>query len=279
VSKHSVNQVIQRAIGDAAFRRQLQRDPANALQGFDLTKDERAAITSGDPTRLTALGVDQRMSKAFGLGGMSDVSKTVAGDDTVTGGGAAFLDEGSSAGTASLVSPNTAEGGNADLLIPGTASAGTGVFVDADGTTLDAGHADPNAQAGTAVIDAGTAQQGTGVFVDSDGTTLDAGVVSTDGAGNAVIVGDPASPTTSAVESLDTTGDMNLIDPGLVSSRATDFIDVGDGSSGDLNVIDPGLVGGGQAGFDPGDLNTDASALDSASGGLDTGGDIRPTEY
>jgi hypothetical protein len=243
MSKASVQQVIQRAVSDAAFRRQLQRDPANALQGFDLTKDERQAITSGDPTRLTALGVDQRMSKAFGLGGMSDVSKTVAGDDTVTGGGAAFLDEGSSAGTASLVSPNTAEGGNADLLIPGTASAGTGIFVD------------------------------------SDGTTLDAGVVSTDGAGNAVIVGDPASPTTSAVESLDTTGDMNLIDPGLVSSRATDFIDVGDGSSGDLNVIDPGLVGGGQAGFDPGDLNTDASALDSASGGLDTGGDIRPTEY
>jgi hypothetical protein len=278
VSKHSVNQVIQRAIGDAAFRRQLQRDPANALAGFDLSKDERAAITSGDPTRLTALGVDQRMSKAFGLGGMSDVSKTVVGDDTLTG-GAAFLDEGSSAGTASLVSPNTAEGGNADVLIPGSASAGTGVFVDADGTTLDAGVADPNA-AGSAVIDVpGAAQAGTGIFTDSDGRTLDAGIVSTDASGNAVIIGDPASPTTSAVESLDTTGDMNVFDPGIVSSSATDFIDVGDGSGGDLNVIDPGLVGGGQAGFDPGDLTTDASTLDQSGGGLDTGGDIRPTEY
>ena len=71
MSRSTVNQVVQRAIGDAAFRRQLQRDPQNALSGFDLSDDERAAITSGDPTRLTALGVDQRMSKAFGLGGLS----------------------------------------------------------------------------------------------------------------------------------------------------------------------------------------------------------------
>ena len=277
MSKHSVNQVIQRAISDAAFRRQLQRDPANALAGFDLSTDERAAITSGDPTRLTALGVDQRMSKAFGLGGISEVSKTVVGDDIVTGGGAAFLDEGSSAGTAGLVSPNTAEGGNADLLIPGTASAGTGIFTDSDGTTLDAGVADPNAQAGAAAADVTSGAQGTGIFTDSDGTTLDAGIVSTDPSGNAVIVGDPASPTTSAVDGLDTSGDLNVIDPGLEGGR-TDFIDVGDGSAGDANYIDAGLVGGGQAGFDPGDLNTDSSVLDQSSGGLDTGGDIRPTE-
>ena len=92
MSNGAVKQVIQRAIGDAAFRRQLQSDPGKALAGMDLTKDERAAVTSGDPARLTALGVDQRMSKAFGLSGV-EASKAMAIDDAGGGGTATAIDE------------------------------------------------------------------------------------------------------------------------------------------------------------------------------------------
>src|SRR5437762_5089740 len=97
VARQAVIQVIQRAVSDAAFRRQLQREPATALAGFDLTADERASITTGDPTRLTALGVDQRMSKAFALGAAADASTPVnssAIDNPGTAGSAAFIDEG-----------------------------------------------------------------------------------------------------------------------------------------------------------------------------------------
>src|SRR6266542_4096565 len=60
---------IQRANSDGAFRRQLQSDPAAALRGFNLSPDEVAAIRSGDSGKLVSLGVDQRMSKAFTVGG------------------------------------------------------------------------------------------------------------------------------------------------------------------------------------------------------------------
>jgi NAD dependent epimerase/dehydratase family enzyme len=44
MSSKQLGTVIQRAISDGAFRRQLQSDPASALRGFDLTSDEVAAI-------------------------------------------------------------------------------------------------------------------------------------------------------------------------------------------------------------------------------------------
>src|SRR5688572_33289985 len=68
MSKGTLGQVVKRAISDAAFRRQLQADPEGALKGFDLTSDERAALRSGDASKLSGFGVDQRMSKAFALG-------------------------------------------------------------------------------------------------------------------------------------------------------------------------------------------------------------------
>jgi hypothetical protein len=61
--------VIQRAISDGAFRRQLQSDPATALRGFNLSPDEIDAIRSGDSSKLISFGVDQRMSKAYTVGG------------------------------------------------------------------------------------------------------------------------------------------------------------------------------------------------------------------
>ena len=69
MASKNLGAVIQRAISDGAFRRQLQSDPAAALRGFNLTPNEIAAIRSGDASKLTALGVDQRVSKAFTVGG------------------------------------------------------------------------------------------------------------------------------------------------------------------------------------------------------------------
>jgi hypothetical protein len=65
MSKEALAKVVQRAISDGAFRRQLSSDPGTALRGFDLSADETAAIRSGDSGRLSSLGVDLRMSKAF----------------------------------------------------------------------------------------------------------------------------------------------------------------------------------------------------------------------
>src|SRR5437667_320705 len=64
-----LNDVVQRAISDAAFRSQLRSDPAKALRGFSLSPEETRALTSGDPAKLVALGIDQRMSKVFVTGG------------------------------------------------------------------------------------------------------------------------------------------------------------------------------------------------------------------
>jgi hypothetical protein len=68
MASKNLGAVIQRAISDGAFRRQLQSDPATALRGFNLSPDEVAAIRSGDSGKLMSLGVDQRMSKAFSVG-------------------------------------------------------------------------------------------------------------------------------------------------------------------------------------------------------------------
>src|SRR5207249_2675529 len=51
----------------AACRRHLQTNPKAALKEFDLSTAEMAAITSGDPGKLTALGIDQRMSRMFAI--------------------------------------------------------------------------------------------------------------------------------------------------------------------------------------------------------------------
>jgi hypothetical protein len=70
MTRSVVQQLVQRATSDAAFRRQLREDPQTALRGFDLTADERSAITSADSGRLSGMGVDVRMSKVFAAGAL-----------------------------------------------------------------------------------------------------------------------------------------------------------------------------------------------------------------
>jgi hypothetical protein len=119
VSNESVKKVVQRAISDGAFRRQLSTDPTTALRGFDLSAAEAAAIRSGDAGRLSAFGVDLRMSKAFGLGGndgtASSVSNVVASDLSARGSGvlssfnSSTLESGDSMRNAALISGDASD--------------------------------------------------------------------------------------------------------------------------------------------------------------------------
>src|SRR5258708_16054213 len=87
MASKNLGAVIQRAISDGAFRRQLQSDPAAALRGFNLTPDEVAAIRSGDSGKLMSLGVDQRMSKAFSVfGGTAASARSTLADGTASAG-------------------------------------------------------------------------------------------------------------------------------------------------------------------------------------------------
>jgi len=181
--------VIQRAISDGAFRRQLQSDPTSALRGFDLTSDEVAAIRGGDPTKLSSLGVDQRLSKTFALGdalGSVSRSSTVSdlntsGSTTLPAGGAAggqnaLSDVGRTDGQA-LISDGSSDGvahdaarfGNAEGARDGIvgdptnsralhddAPADTGTFINSDNTAgTRAVHDDAPADTGTLISTGG----------------------------------------------------------------------------------------------------------------------------
>jgi hypothetical protein len=67
MSKEALVKVVQRSISDGAFRSQLATDSSGALRGYDLTADEISAMQSRDVAKLTAFGVDVRMSKAFSV--------------------------------------------------------------------------------------------------------------------------------------------------------------------------------------------------------------------
>jgi hypothetical protein len=100
MSKEAVAKVIQRAISDGAFRRQLSTDPTKALRGFDLSPAETAAIRSGDSGRLSAFGVDVRMSKAFTL---------AAGDGSASGASFSVSSDLGASNTGVLQSPDAAD--------------------------------------------------------------------------------------------------------------------------------------------------------------------------
>ena len=113
MSSKNLEQVIQRAISDAAFRRQLQSNPDAALRGFKLSDNEVAALRSGDAGKLIGLGIDQRMSKAFTVGGsMAFNAATRASVDggNLSVGGSALTDSDVSARTVIPESDRTSIG-------------------------------------------------------------------------------------------------------------------------------------------------------------------------
>jgi len=129
----NLERVIQRAISDAAFRRQLQSNPEAALRGFKLTDVEVAALRSGDASKLTSLGIDQRMSKTFNFGGDSLASRAAIGGDLTTGSGASFserdmrLNNEVAGGRNEALDPENASGATR-AVIPGSASGSTPAF-------------------------------------------------------------------------------------------------------------------------------------------------------
>jgi len=61
MSKTGVEQVLTRAAQDEEFKRRVTDDPS-VLDQFDLTDDEKAALTSKDHATLEAVGVDKRQT-------------------------------------------------------------------------------------------------------------------------------------------------------------------------------------------------------------------------
>lgn len=153
----ALKKVVSRAISDAAFRRQLQQNPKSALKEFDLSSAEISALTSGDATKLTALGIDQRMSRMFNVEGSgAAASRMDAGDASyaaariddqaggaglganaahgaldagAAGGAAARLDPTAGSGTDARIDPG-ASGGAVEAYDVGTASGPDGLDLD-----------------------------------------------------------------------------------------------------------------------------------------------------
>ena len=65
MSEAAVKQVIDRAVGDVKFRNQLFRDPGSALQGYDLTDEERNLLNDLDEDNFDefAGGLGDRSTK------------------------------------------------------------------------------------------------------------------------------------------------------------------------------------------------------------------------
>jgi hypothetical protein len=148
MSKEALAKVVQRAISDGAFRRQLSSDPGTALRGFDLTADESAAIRSGDSSRLSTLGVDLRMSKAFSMASdqatgdaarpvlSNDLGASYTGATTVAGQGSAGSSANALTGQSSASSANTLTGqssaGSSAHDLGGQSSVGSSALTSGD---------------------------------------------------------------------------------------------------------------------------------------------------
>jgi hypothetical protein len=143
----NLERVIQRAISDAAFRRQLQSNPEAAVRGLNLTQAEVAALRSGDASKLTSLGIDQRMSKTFTFGGDSLASRSSIGGDLTSGAGMSLADRSAGGVNSAIDSENVS--GAARTVIPTDPSGSTPAFDPGTGSgSTSVG--DPMAESSTA---------------------------------------------------------------------------------------------------------------------------------
>ncbi|HUQ41857.1 MAG TPA: Os1348 family NHLP clan protein, partial [Candidatus Limnocylindrales bacterium] len=200
MSKEALAKVVQRAISDGAFRRQLSTDPGTALRGFDLTPDESAAIRSGDSNRLSTLGVDLRMSKAFSMASdqaTGDAARPVLSNDL----GASY--------TGATTTGGQGSAGSSATTLAGQGSAGSGAA-----TTVDPGSAGSSAHAAGNQVFAGSNALTSGDQGDNE-PILSSG----DNAGrdSVVIPGEPAHAL-GGMTSGDTSGTFgNVLSPGDVT--------------------------------------------------------------
>ena len=56
MSRYAVNSLLYRLKKDRAFREGFNQDPEKAIEGLDLTGEERAAFLARDMQRINALG-------------------------------------------------------------------------------------------------------------------------------------------------------------------------------------------------------------------------------
>ena len=63
MSQENLAKVIERASTDTAFRAQLQSNPDAALAAYELTAEEKAALKSGDTSKMGEMGLDARVTK------------------------------------------------------------------------------------------------------------------------------------------------------------------------------------------------------------------------
>jgi hypothetical protein len=55
--------LLERVVSDDAFFARLESDREATLAEYDLTEDERQALRSGEAAKLSAVGLDERVSK------------------------------------------------------------------------------------------------------------------------------------------------------------------------------------------------------------------------
>ena len=239
MSKEALAKVVQRAISDGAFRRQLSSDPGTALRGFDLTADESAAIRSGDSGRLSTLGVDLRMSKAFMISSDSatgDAHSVMSNDLGASYTGATSLAGQGSAGSSATSLAGQGSAGSSANTLAGQGSSGSGAT-----TTVDQGSAGSSAHAPGAQAFAGSNALTSGDQGDNE-PILTTG----DNAGrdSAMIPGEPAHALGSTTSG-DNSGTFgNVLTPGDVTSDGVIVIDDESGASGRST---PGEAGGGHS--------------------------------
>ena len=66
MSMQAVTHLLERALSDPSFREQLKTNFDAAIEGYDLTVEETAALRKADEAGLRAIGVDERLSKGQG---------------------------------------------------------------------------------------------------------------------------------------------------------------------------------------------------------------------
>ncbi len=64
MSKAGVEAFAAKAVADKTFRQKIKENPDAALAGYDLTSEEKAAVKSGNASRLRELGIDERITKS-----------------------------------------------------------------------------------------------------------------------------------------------------------------------------------------------------------------------
>ena len=245
MSKEALAKVVQRAISDGAFRRQLSSDPATALRGFDLSADESAAIRSGDSGRLSSLGVDLRMSKAFTISGdqaTGDAIRPVLSNDL----GASFTGASSSAGQGAAGS-SALSGGNASAassaLSGGNASAASSALSSGNASGASSALSGGNASTASSALSSGNASGASSALSSGNAGDNDPLISAGTNAGRdeAITGADPAHAFGSQTTGDQATAFGNVLSPG---DNGTDGVLISD-DQGHSGAMSPGEASGG----------------------------------